>query len=150
MNDQLALVHKAVLIEEFINQLSDYKDLSLCDYLADYRNQYVVERIIERMIECAVDINGIFIGRANVQVHSTYIQSFKNLVGLGFVRDPVLKNFIPTAQIRNRIIHEYDEVDNAEVFSHIKRLLKWGPMYLADVRKQIHLDQTQTDTPEGD
>lgn len=56
------------------------------------------------------------------------------------VRASIAKQMASIAGLRNRLAHDYEDIDNRIVYNNIARILKIFPVYLAAVRERIEAD----------
>jgi len=66
-----------------------------------------------------------------------YFTSFTKLSQLGVLPDDFAQTLAPTTAIRNRLVHEYDTVDDRLVYASIKPILEEFTQYLDAIRKYI-------------
>lgn len=58
MVDELLLLRKISEIEEYLGQVSEYKDIHLEDYQNDWKIQRIVERTLQRWSRHALTLRG--------------------------------------------------------------------------------------------
>ena len=74
------------------------------------------------MGEAAIDINGELVLAAHQPPPNDYYSSFFALVKLGACDQASAARLAPTASFRNRLAHEYEEVDDVKAYVVITEL----------------------------
>jgi uncharacterized protein YutE (UPF0331/DUF86 family) len=118
-------------------------------YEADRRTQLAVERIIELIVECGTDINTALLVESGRPTPDTYYDAFRHLSDIGLVKESLAKQMASVAGMRNRIVHEYEEIDDWIVYNNIAHILKVFPVYLDALIRHLGLPaEEQPETPE--
>ena len=137
MRDRPEIERKLKLLAEYLNELDQISQASYKQYQTDFQVKRTAERLIQLVVEVATDVNGLLIvglGEAPPQV---YFTSFTNLSQLGILPEDFAQTLAPTTAIRNRLVHEYDRVDDRLVYISIKPILEEFTQYLDTIRKYV-------------
>jgi uncharacterized protein YutE (UPF0331/DUF86 family) len=86
------------------------------DYLAGSVDETLAERYLERMI----DINYHLITETGQAPPRDYYESFTQLAKLHIVPAAFASQIAARAGLRDRIVHEYDEIDPARVYEGLQ------------------------------
>ena len=105
----------------------------------DRIDQAVAERHLERMIGRMIDVNYHLLTESAQAPPSDHYASFVQLVGLGVLDPPFAQRIEASAGLRNRIVHEYDEIDHRRVFEALTAALIDIPRYVSSV--EAHLER---------
>lgn len=133
MIDRELVIRKFVLIQRDLDALAPYAVESLDEYLVSRTNQLVVERLLERIIGRLIDVNFHLLTESNQAPPSDYYASFVELATIG-VLDPVSARRVAScAGLRNRIVHEYEELDPVKVHTAIRVALEDIPLLMRSV-----------------
>ena len=118
---------------------------SLDAYLANDLDEIVTERYLERMIGRMIDVNYHLITGAGHAPPRDCYDSFTLLARLR-VPPPAFASQIATcAGLRNRLVHEYDEIDPRRVYEGLVAAVRDIPEYLRHVHDYLqNLPPTQT------
>jgi uncharacterized protein YutE (UPF0331/DUF86 family) len=128
--DAALIGRKAVLITRDLAELAPLARKALSDYLADARDELVAERLLERIIGRMIDVNYHLLTEMGHAPPADYYASFVQLTTLG-VYDPEFgRRIAACAGLRNRIVHEYDEVDPSKVHDAAIAAIRDVPAYL--------------------
>ena len=131
------IVNKLIKMEEYISELEKYKPQSYKEYKNDQLKRYAVERLIQLIIDLALDVNNALIKNSNKYPAKDYYSSFLKLVDLGILPEEFAEDIAPSTGIRNRLVHEYEEVDDKVVFENLDKLLKYYLKYIKFVNQNI-------------
>jgi uncharacterized protein YutE (UPF0331/DUF86 family) len=84
-----------------------------------------------------VDINSIIISEKNHTPPKDYYSSFEILAKLSIIPEDFATRLAPCTGLRNRLVHEYDKIQDEVVFDSIRELLKMVIEYIEYVNKYI-------------
>ncbi len=85
-------------------------------YSADEIARRATERLLQQAIDAAVDANTPLLRGIGRPVPEDYFRSFVALGAAGIIDEQLASDLAPAAGLRNRIVHEYDELDDEIVF----------------------------------
>ncbi|MBD2530087.1 DUF86 domain-containing protein [Nostoc flagelliforme FACHB-838] len=125
------------LITKYYNTLEEFKSTSLDEFLNDFRQQLVVERLLQLMTQAAIDINDHILSKLNPGKLETNFNSFISLGKYGVITPELARQIAPSSGLRNRLVHEYDEIDPTEVFKSISLALQQYPLYVRQVNSYL-------------
>lgn len=125
------------LITKYYNTLEEFSSTSLDEFLNDFRQQLVVERLLQLMVQAAIDINDHILSKLNPGKSETNFDSFISLGKYGVITPELARKIAPSSGLRNRLVHEYDEIDPREVFKSISFALQQYPLYVRQVSSYL-------------
>jgi uncharacterized protein YutE (UPF0331/DUF86 family) len=125
---------KLVLILGDLQRLAPLAEKEREDFLSAYENELIAERLLERIIGRLIDVNYHLITESGAPPPSDYYESFLRLAPLKIVPADFATRLAACAGLRNRIAHEYDEIDPTLVHDAIRSTAKDIPEYLRLVR----------------
>ena len=111
MIDRELITRKMSLILEDVAAMTRLSRLSRAQYLEDSINEALAERYLERAIGRMIDINFHLITESGHAPPKDYHESFIRLGTLGVMTSDLAKETAMAAGLRNRIVHEYDDID---------------------------------------
>jgi uncharacterized protein YutE (UPF0331/DUF86 family) len=135
--DREFVTRKMVLIGRDLEELRKISSPGLEAYLSDHYKEILAERFLERMISRMIDINYHIVTGSGSPPPRDYYDSFKELGKLGVLDATFASRIASAAGLRNRIVHEYDELDPAKVFEGIQAALADLPVYLQAILSRI-------------
>lgn len=137
MIDRELVIRKLALIMGDLTELKTVAQRSREDYLASVRDELVAERLLERMIGRMIDINYHLIVETGHPPPSDYYESFTRLGTLQVLPPDFSRRLAPCAGLRNRIVHEYDQIDAAKVYEALQAAVKDIPEYLRLIQQYV-------------
>lgn len=135
MIDRELVTRKIVLISKDVEELRKLSTEGLEKYLADPIKEVIAERLLERTITRLIDINYHLITESGRPPPKDYHESFIELGAMGILDRAFAARIAMSAGLRNRIVHEYDDIDPRKVFDAITAALADLPVYLDAVLK---------------
>lgn len=131
---------KLQLIAEDLGRLTQFRDESYESLVADDLRLAAVERILERIVLRAIDVNEHIIselatGSEEKTTRLSYRDTFRKLVDHDVYSSEFADQIVPSAGLRNILIHEYNDVDHRIVHGAIRMALEQYTAYVEAVRR---------------
>ena len=109
--------------------------------LAEYRERVWerkgIERVLQEAIEAALDINAHVIAERGLDVPDDFFGGFMKLGEIGILPTELAAALAPSAGLRNRLVHEYDAIDDAKVLAAVGTILDLYPRYIQAVETEL-------------
>jgi uncharacterized protein YutE (UPF0331/DUF86 family) len=137
MIDPELVTRKMVLITADLRALEPLARRPLEDYIASPTDEVLVERYLERIIGRMIDINYHLITEAGHPPPRDYFDSFTQLARIGVVPPAFATQVAACAGLRNRLVHEYDEIDPERVYAGLQAAVRDVPDYLRHVERYL-------------
>lgn len=137
MIDAELINRKLVLIGQDLDELAALAGLPKSEYLGNRINEAAAERYLERMIGRMIDVNFHLLVESGQAPPPDYYQSFMKLVELGVYDHEFAERIARSAGLRNRIAHEYDEIDAEQVYGAVKAAGEDVPLYIKSVQNYL-------------
>jgi uncharacterized protein YutE (UPF0331/DUF86 family) len=131
------VARKALLITRDLADLAPLATKPLAAYLADDRDELVAERLLERIIGRMIDVNYHLLTETGRPPPSDYYASFTQLAPLGVYDRAFARRIAACAGLRNRIVHEYDEIDPRKVHEALGSAIEDVSAYLRAVEAYV-------------
>ena len=125
------------LITRYLDNLNNFNKISLEDYLSSFNNQLIVERLLQLMTQAAIDINEHILSKLNPGNSTTNFEAFIELGKYGVISPELGRQLAPSAGLRNRLVHEYDDIDSKQVFKAISFASQQYPLYVKQVNEYL-------------
>ena len=135
MTDQELIHRKLTKLIQYLDELEAIKDYTLEEYLDNYFIKRTTERLIQLIVEVATDINGHIIVEKGHNPPHNYYQSFIKLGQLNLINKELSKKLAPSTGLRNRIVHEYEEINDQIVFESVENALELYKQYIKEIKK---------------
>jgi uncharacterized protein YutE (UPF0331/DUF86 family) len=95
------------------------------------------ERMLQEAIEAALDINAHLIAGIGAELPADYHGGFTMLGRLDVIPVSLASELAPSAGLRNRLVHEYEWLDDAKVFASIGVILHLYPQYIHSIEQYL-------------
>ena len=122
---------------KYIGQLEEVNKYTLEDYLDNFFIKRTTERLVQLVVEVATDINAHIVVDEGYSPPDDYYNSFLRLSEIGVISQSFAKELAPSAGLRNRLVHEYEEIDDKIVFKSIKKAIENYSKYIKIVEKYL-------------
>lgn len=114
------VTRKLVLIAGDLDGLGAIAAKPRAAFLESAFDQAVAERPLERIIGRMIDVNYHLITESGLPPPPDYYSSFLTLAKLGVVDQAFARRLAPSAGLRNRLVHAYEEIDPVKVFEALE------------------------------
>lgn len=135
--DRELVTRKLLLITKDLEALRGIAAAGLASYLDSRIDQAVAERYLERMIGRMIDINYHVITESGHPPPADYHASFTMLSELKILDADFARRIARCAGVRNRLVHEYNEIDPRKVFESLEAALGDIPVYLQNIEAYV-------------
>jgi len=119
-----AINRKLIAMEQYLSELGILARHSLDEYFRDFTIKRSTERLIQVIVECAVDCNNLILVGLGDSPPVDYKESFTKLVAHTVIPMDFASRLIPYVSIRNRIVHEYEQLKDDLVYAIINIFLQ--------------------------
>ena len=130
---------KIKLIQEDLSELGNLAHYSFDEISKDRIKFLAVERLLEKIIMRAIDINQHMIaelGRGDERVRG-YEDTFCILFQLGIYSEEFAKQIAPSAGLRNRLVHEYNNTKQDIIYKSVSEAVTQYVKYCDSILKFI-------------
>ncbi len=128
---------KLATITRNLEDLAAVEGLSLSAYRADRFRQKGTERLLQETVEAAVDANLHLLRARGVATPADYYESFLALGRHGVIAAALAERVAPAAGLRNRLVHEYESIDDAKVLKAVADARRDFTAYVAAVERYL-------------
>jgi uncharacterized protein YutE (UPF0331/DUF86 family) len=123
MVDKALVLRKLSELEEYLNQIREYSNITVSDYSKDWKTQRIVERTLQMVIETCVDIAGHIISDQGFRIPKSYADAFRVLHEENILDTKLFDTMEKIAKFRNIVVHHYDKVDPEIVVTILRKHL---------------------------
>ena len=121
MVDKTLILRKLADLDTYLNQLSEYSDITVKNYEGDWKTQRIVDRTLQVMIETCLDIAGHIISDSGYRIPKNYADAFRVLCENNILKKELSATMEKITKFRNIIVHDYDKVDSEIVVAILKK-----------------------------
>lgn len=132
MIDRELVNRKIALIAPDLDEVRSIVSRGLAAFLANRLEQVAVERFLERIVGRMIDVNYHLLTETGHPPPRDYYQSFIELGGRALPPEFAVR-IAAAAGLRNRIAHEYDELDPARLFEGMESAARDIPIWIGHV-----------------
>ena len=143
MLNPIFLRRKIKWIQEDLKFLENYRGMSFDEVAKDTLKWRALEWTLAKIIGRAIDINRHIIAELadkNIEPPSKHRETFLILSKLDVLPKIFVEKIADSASLRNRIIHEYDDLDQKKVYETvdeaIEQYAEYGNFILTFLDKQ--------------
>ena len=137
MVDRDLLLRKLADLDQYLGQVSEYRDITIDQYRGDWKTQRIIERTLQMTIELCVDIANHIIADRGLRVPATYAEAFDVLGEAGLLDAARRDAMIRMSKFRNVIVHDYARVDPTIVVQILREHLEDFTRFKAAALKWI-------------
>lgn len=135
--DRDLVTRKLLLITGDLDPLGAIQEKGVDVYLGTTVDQSVVERRLERAVGRMIDVNYHLITASGHPPPADYHTSFLKLGEMGVLDVDFARRIARAAGLRNRLVHDYEDLDSRKVFEALGEALRDVPLYLARVNEYV-------------
>ena len=135
--DRELVTRKLLLVTADIESLAAIRDKGRDAYLTSSIDQAASERRLERAVGRMIDINYHVITASGHPPPADYHASFLKLGEIGVLDPEFARRIARAAGLRNRLVHDYEDLDPGKVFDALGDALRDVPVYLARVNQYV-------------
>lgn len=131
------IIEKLIRMNGYINQLKKIKPHSYKNYLDDVTTRYAIERLMQLIVDLSLDINNILLAYNKKPSASDFFNSFIDIAQAGVLKEDFAVSIAPSTGLRNRLVHDYEAVNNEIVYNSIDKMITMYTAYMAEINRYI-------------
>lgn len=135
--DAAVIRRKLAHIAEALRALGPLANLSLDEYRQRLYERKAAERLLQEVVEAALDVSAHLVAELGADIPDDYYGGLVALGKLTVIPEPLARELAPSAGLRNRLVHEYEAIDDAKVLAAIATTLRIYPEFVAAVEAYL-------------
>lgn len=135
--DVAVVLRKLAIIQTAVAELERVRRLTLAEYRADLWRKKAIERFLQEAVEAAVDCGAHLLVRRGRPAPPDLYSTFAALAADGILDPALAARLAPSAGLRNRLVHEYDALDDTRVHAAIGAAVDDLTAFVAAVRQVL-------------
>jgi uncharacterized protein YutE (UPF0331/DUF86 family) len=135
--DRALVRRKLAAITRNLTDLIPIAELTLAEYSSERLRRKAVERLLQEVVEAAVDANLHVLRTLGADLPGDYYTTFLALGRQDVIPEELAARLAPAAGLRNRLVHEYDDIDDGLVLVAVRRSLVDFRAYVAAVEAYV-------------
>ena len=124
-------------IKKYLSILSSYKDKSITDLLNDLTLRGAAERYLYLAVQATIDLAEAIISYKELRRPSTFSESFEILNEHNIISKEVKTNMIQMAGFRNRLAHDYGDINYNVIHDVLINRLTDIESFLEEISKKL-------------
>ncbi len=140
MLDIVFIEKKTREIGRYLGEMEPVLQLTQKEFAESYRDMRIAERDFQLIVDAAVDINNHVALALGLPPAEKNYDSFILLGKTEMLSEEDAKTLAPSAGLRNKLVHEYDEINPEILYRSLKtfsiRYKEYGKAVLAYLEKQ--------------
>jgi len=125
----IRVTRKLDVIQENLEDLENFQDLELEEFISNRHTQKIVERTLEIIFQAAIDTNEHILKEGFQIKIEEYREGFREMGKVKVLSESLATTLEESAGMKNVLIHFYDKVKPEIVYKAIKMTLHDYPMY---------------------
>lgn len=147
---EVAVVRRKLgIMMESLRSLEPIGRFSLEEYRDRLYERKATERLLQEVVEAAVDINTYLTVQLGEPAPEEYYTSFLKLTDLGVLPRELAEELAPSAGLRNRLVHQYDELDDRLVLEAVRSVQELFTRYIRAVEEFLERRESGGSGAEG-
>jgi len=135
--DRALVRRKLARILRNLDDLAPIEALSLEAFRSERFRQKGTERLLQEVVEAAVDVNLHLLRVHGRPSPRDYYGSFTLLGDAGLIPNEVAEALAPSTGLRNRLVHEYDDLDDGIVLEAVAEARRLYPRYVSAIEELL-------------
>ncbi len=115
MVDRDLVLRKIADVDQYLQQLADYRQIDLDSYQHDWKTQRIIERTLHLTIEACMDLADHIVADRRLRVPETGAETFDILAEAGVIPIDLGAALARMVGFRDILVHDYARVDSTIV-----------------------------------
>jgi len=135
---ELDVIEKIVSnIKKYLSILNNYKNITVEDLQNDFTLRGAVERYLYLAVQATIDLAEALISYKDLRRPSTFSESFEILNEHNIISKSTKTNMIQMARFRNRIAHDYGDMNYNIVHDILINRITDIDIFLEEISRKI-------------
>lgn len=139
MIDQDVIQSKLRFLREYLQDLAEYRDITIGEYVKKKKDQRFIERTLHLACECCIDIAAHVISRNNLRPPKNNKDIFLILHENEIISESIQSAMRKMAMFRNIVVHDYARIDPEIVVGILRRDVEDFNRFAAEILDYINL-----------
>lgn len=135
--DREVVARRLRLLRQTLEDLRPLGGLGAAEVGADAVRRAAIERFIQVLVDLAADVNAHIVVAGLGRAPATIARSFSMAAEIGVIPVELAERLIPSAGLRNLLVHRYGDIDVALLLSSVSEIAKLFEDYVGHVARWI-------------
>jgi uncharacterized protein YutE (UPF0331/DUF86 family) len=135
--DPAVIRRELTVITTNLRVLEPISTIDSSRYRSEVFTRKGTERLLQELIEAALDLNVHLLAQEGRKLPDDYYHSFILLGEHGILSKELAAALAPSAGLRNRLVHEYEAIDDTAIIKAGRQAQNLYPQYVAAVERHL-------------
>ena len=136
--NQGLIISKSELIDKYRKQISDLLGSSDSEIIGSSEKMAAIERFFQLIVDAMVDINQHLIRELGLAAPDDLQSTFYPLGEKGILPDDFARKLAPIVGVRNRLVHQYEEIDKKLFLKNLRDNFSNFETYQEHIKKYLN------------
>lgn len=122
--DKKFIKRKFEALQDYIDKLKEFRAINPQNYVADYRHHALAEHYLQLCIEIVLDVARHLVISLNLKTPEESHGLLPALEKAHILSADFVKRNLKMPGFRNRLVHEYEDIDHAKTFAYLQEHLQ--------------------------
>lgn len=120
-------------IQLLLDVLRRHQDVTSDDLSTDLEQRLIIERALQQVVDLAVKVNAHVIVAEGGTPPADYFSTFAGAADIGLIDTKLAAQLAPSTGLRNRLVHQYDDIDLGVVVGSLPEAIVGYATYINQV-----------------
>ncbi len=135
--DKELIRRKLESLREYIQRLEELKALNKQNFLGDHHNFGLAEHYLQLSIEIVLDVCRHLVVALNIKTPEDSRGLFQILAEQNILTGKFSEKNKNMAGFRNRLVHEYSEVDHGRVYTYLQNYFGEFEIFIVEISRYL-------------
>jgi len=131
--DHEVIRRKLAVLQNALAALAEAGSIDLDTYRRDFWRRKGTERVLQEMIEAGMDIATHVLVQTGRAAPADGRAALLELGSAAVISPELARALAPAVGLRNRLVHEYEEIDDQIVFAAVSQAQSLFPRFIAEI-----------------
>jgi uncharacterized protein YutE (UPF0331/DUF86 family) len=138
MLNRILIQKKINKIENYTKEIEPLLKFSVDEIMSDVLKLRTLERNFQLIVDTMLDINTHIIAAENLKAPDNLQETLSILGEAGILPLEFIEKFAPAVGLRNKIVHDYEKIDQKKVITDLKNEMEQFARYIVYIDEFIN------------
>lgn len=133
MIDKRLIKNKISLLQKDLIELEKLSKFGFQEVVKNFYYYSTLEHLLERTVDRASSIASHLVFELKKEAPQSFRESFEKLEKIKVYSPEFVEKIVPAAGLRNRLVHEYDDIDKEIVYKSIPQAIEVFKQYIKHI-----------------
>jgi uncharacterized protein YutE (UPF0331/DUF86 family) len=141
--ETITMQEKLRTLAGYLDELASVARVSEREYLDSPMPRRAAERLMQVCVDAVGDIADLVLRELREETPATARESLAKLGQLGILQDPLAERLMGFVGLRNRLVHQYDRIDDARLHAGLHSFIRRCREYVSATSEWLSDHQEQ-------